>query len=252
MPQIAKSYLDCSATYLTQQERQTCGYNHGYLDAQRDWNLHKFPPGSGGDDSCPPNHHYSLEYCNGYSEGYAYEWNTLFGQQPQTQPQPQKQGTHVITTIQPLNSSNSGVGRNQEIVGNTPMQDIGHNIPVISHIIGNKSTGVYHNENGIFIPWTTLCNAGQSYLNETCESLINSDGSLTTAGNKAFSCIQTGIAIAAGAHNYLGLSPSVIGSLLRLGASMTGCNGIVDINKVQTTPLINTLLQITGNAPKQK
>lgn len=151
-----------------------------------------------------------------------------------------------------LNSSNSGVGGNQEIVGNTPMQDIGHNIPVISHIIGNKSTGVYHNENGIFIPWTTLCSAGQSYLNETCDSMINSDGSLTAAGDKAFSCIQTGIAIAAGAHNYLGLSPSVIGSLLRLGASMTGCNGIVDIKKVQNAPLINTLLQITGNTTKPK
>jgi hypothetical protein len=85
-------------------------------------------------------------------------------------------------------------------------------------------------------------------LNETCDSLINSDGSLTGQGDKAFSCIQTGIAIAAGANHYLGLSPSVIGPLLGLGASMTGCGGIVDINKVQNIPMIQTLLQIAGTA----
>jgi hypothetical protein len=27
-----------------------------------------------------------------------------------------------------------------------------------------KHTGVFHNENGVFIPWTTLCSASQSYL----------------------------------------------------------------------------------------
>ncbi len=53
MPQIAKADTDCSQTYLTQQEKYNCGYNRGYLDAQRDWNLHRFPPGSRGDNSCP-------------------------------------------------------------------------------------------------------------------------------------------------------------------------------------------------------
>jgi hypothetical protein len=127
-------------------------------------------------------------------------------------------------------------------------KSLGQNIPLISKIVGNRTTGVYHNENGIFIPWTTVCNAGQSYLNETCNSLINSDGSLTSQGDKTFSCIQTGIGIAAAANHYLGLSPSVIGPLLGLGASATGCGGIVDINKVQNIPMIQTLLQITGNA----
>jgi hypothetical protein len=37
--------------------------------------------------------------------------------------------------------------------------------------------GIFHNENGEFIPWSTLCNAEQSYLLEPCDSLINPDGS---------------------------------------------------------------------------
>jgi tetratricopeptide (TPR) repeat protein len=32
---------DCSRTDLTQQERYTCGYIHGYEDAQTDWNSHR-------------------------------------------------------------------------------------------------------------------------------------------------------------------------------------------------------------------
>jgi hypothetical protein len=36
MQQTAKAYTYCSRTFLTQDERYKCGYNHGYIDAQRD------------------------------------------------------------------------------------------------------------------------------------------------------------------------------------------------------------------------
>jgi hypothetical protein len=82
MPQIAKADTDCSQTYLTQQEKYNCGYNRGYLDAQRDWNLHRFPPGSGGDNSCPHAKEHTLKYCNGYQIGYTTSRNARLNQGP--------------------------------------------------------------------------------------------------------------------------------------------------------------------------
>jgi hypothetical protein len=79
MAQIAKAYMDCSRP-ATQDERYTCGYNHGYLDAQRDWNLHRFPPESGGNNSCPHMTEHTPEYCNGYQIGYTASWNARLNQ----------------------------------------------------------------------------------------------------------------------------------------------------------------------------
>jgi Tfp pilus assembly protein PilV len=52
--------------------------------------------------------------------------------------------------------------------GNTPWQEFGVFIGPFQ-----KHTGVFHNENGVFIPWTTMCAAEQSYLVESCGSLLN-------------------------------------------------------------------------------
>ena len=79
-PQIAKANTDCSQTYLTQNERYNCGYNRGYLEAQRDWNLHRIPPGSGGNNSCPQAKKHTPEYCNGYEIGYTASWNARLNQ----------------------------------------------------------------------------------------------------------------------------------------------------------------------------
>jgi hypothetical protein len=92
---------DCSRTDLTQQERYTCGYIHGYEDAQTDWNLHRFPPDSGGDNSCPHVTEHTPGYCNGYAKGYTYEWNTLIST---TQSQSQSQPPPSIRT-QPQNTT---------------------------------------------------------------------------------------------------------------------------------------------------
>jgi hypothetical protein len=45
--------------------------------------------------------------------------------------------------------------QNTTTSGNTPWQEFG---VFFGHI--QKHTGVFHNENGVFIPWTTLCGAG--------------------------------------------------------------------------------------------
>lgn len=64
-----------------------------------------------------------------------------------------------------------GIVRAQSTItsGTTPWQEFGVFFGPIQ-----KHTGVFHNENGVFIPWTTLCTAEQSYLLESCDSMINS------------------------------------------------------------------------------
>ena len=44
-------------------------------DAQRDWNLDRFPPLSEGDNSCPRANTHTPEYCSGYQIGYTDSWN---------------------------------------------------------------------------------------------------------------------------------------------------------------------------------
>jgi hypothetical protein len=95
--QIAKAETNCSRTDLTQAERYTCGYNHGYLDAQTDWNLNR-----GEDNSCPHATEHTLEYCNGYAKGYTYEWNTLISTtESQSQSQPPSIQTQPQNTTTP-------------------------------------------------------------------------------------------------------------------------------------------------------
>jgi hypothetical protein len=107
-----------------------------------------------------------------------------------------------------------------------------------------KHTGVFHNENGVFIPWTTLCcSTEQSYLVESCNSLINPDGSLTSDGDKAVGCITNGaiITVLAGQFNLpLGTIRSILGGL----AGPTGCSGVVNL---VASPDLQRLVQIAGS-----
>ena len=108
-----------------------------------------------------------------------------------------------------------------------------------------KHTGVFHNENGVFIPWTTLCSSAESYLLESCDSLIDSNGVLTSAGDKAIGCITNG-AIVTIIATKLNMQLGSINNLLGGLAGMTGCSGIVNLNKVQASPDIQRLAQFAG------
>jgi hypothetical protein len=105
----------------------------------------------------------------------------------------------------------------------------------------NKVTGYSYNELGVFIPWTKLCDKGQSYLIESCSNLVDpSTDSLTKEGDKAVNCIIHGIAYGSKLNGVLGIS--LAKTLLNLGASLTGCGGIVDIHVIfrQTSELFKT------------
>ena len=75
MPQIAKADIDCSADLSHTSGWYNSDYNHGYTDAQRDWNLQRFTVQSGGDNSCPNAEGHTFEYCDGYQNGYTVSWN---------------------------------------------------------------------------------------------------------------------------------------------------------------------------------
>jgi hypothetical protein len=108
-----------------------------------------------------------------------------------------------------------------------------------------KHTGVFHNENGVFIPWTTLCGAEQRYLVESCNSLINPDGSLTGNGDRAVGCITNGAILTVLASQF-NLPLDTIKSLLGGLAGPTGCSGIVNLDQIQTSPDLQRLVQIAG------
>jgi hypothetical protein len=110
-----------------------------------------------------------------------------------------------------------------------------------------QHTGVFHNENGVFIPWTTLCNAGQAYLLQSCSSLVTPDGSLTSPGNTAVECITNGAIITALAGKF-NLPVDALKGLLGALATPTGCGGIVNLEQISNSPDIQRLVQIAGSA----
>ena len=78
--------------------RCVSGWNHAISQAQTDWNSGQYNKiQDGGNPYCPTGH--TQAYCNGYTKGYTYEWNTLYQGQPGqptipngTSPQPQQCG----------------------------------------------------------------------------------------------------------------------------------------------------------------
>lgn len=151
----------------------------------------------------------------------------------------------VIFLLAPLLSVLLGtpgivLAQNTTTSGNSPWQEFGVFLGPIQ-----KHTGVFHNENGVFIPWTTLCASGQTYLLESCGSLVNPDGSLTSAGDTAVGCITNG-AIATVIASQFNIPLNTIKSLLGSLAKQTGCGGIVNMDQIQTSPDLQRLVQSAG------
>jgi hypothetical protein len=116
-------------------------------------------------------------------------------------------------------------------------------VPLIGGFIASQSkqTGVLHNEQGIFIPWSVLCTHGQQYLQQYCSQLVDpSTGALTPAGDKAVSCIRNGAIIAAYAEKHGMNAPQVLG----LAASIFGCGGIANLNQMQSSSYVQALVNI--------
>lgn len=181
---------------------------------------------------CPSGH--TDSYCNGFATGYA-SVSSNGNSAHNTEQGSANHTPQVTNSNQPLSSQNSG-GTN----ATTPQITSGWQEYVVPLV--NTHLGVFHNENGVFIPWRTLCNNTQQYLLKSCDLLINPDGSLTSDGDRAVGCIWNG-AVLTGAGIKLHLPLGSIGNILGGLASLTGCGDIANINQIQSSPIVQSAQQ---------
>jgi hypothetical protein len=174
--------------------------------------------------------HRSSEFCSGYYNGV--NGNAYFSQGNTQQTQ---SGTYSG------NSPTTTTNQQPAFIG----KDFGDftDIPIVGGTIGNHQTGVLHNEQGVFIPWSKICDSGQTVLQQQCSSLVNPNGSLTSQGDTAVECIRNGLAAAIVAQQN-GVGQGLTKGALSFLAPLTGCGGIVDINQVASNPMFQQILQI--------
>jgi hypothetical protein len=146
-----------------------------------------------------------------------------------------------VTTTSPPQTQTTG-----SFVG----EDFGdfHDIPLIGGLV-SRHTGLLHNEQGIFVPWTVMCPRVQQFLVEQCSTLINPDGSLTSQGDRAIGCIRNGLAIAVANTHTINLPFGTLRGLLGGLAGATGCGGIVNLNQIQNTDMFQFLLHSVNIGP---
>ena len=85
------------------------------------------------------------------------------------------------------------------------------------------------------IDWNTLCTdlSQMNILLQTCNHLVNSNGTLTPAGNTTMGCIKSILSLGLGAiHRGTSLSSAIFG--LGLLAQPTGCGNTVNMNAVES------------------
>ena len=94
------------------------------------------------------------------------------------------------------------------------------------------------------IDWNTLCtDLSQMYIVlQTCNHLVNSDGTLTYAGNTTMGCIKSILSLDLGAiHRGTSLSSAIFG--LGLLVQPTGCGNTVNMNAIESPNQFRFLTQ---------
>jgi hypothetical protein len=120
------------------------------------------------------------------------------------------------------------------------------NIPLVGPMLASHSvkTTILRNERGIFIPWSFACQKLQSYLIPSCDTLVQ-NGVLTHEGDRAIGCIRNGFAAAILANEYH-ISFDTIKSALSFAGPITGCGGIVNLDSIPNSPLLQNILGFAG------
>ncbi len=109
-----------------------------------------------------------------------------------------------------------------------------------SDVDRNSSSG---SQTGRGINWMSICNTLQRALYSSCNSLVNSDGTLTSEGNRALTCIRNGALLAAAA-GLSSIPPGFIARGLQTLEGPTGCAGIVNWNIVNQIASVATILNL--------
>ena len=93
--------------------------------------------------------------------------------------------------------------------------------------------------------WMNACSTIQQFLYQSCDAYVNSDGTLTDEGDSAVVCIRNG-AVLAGGGVIGGVPPSIAADILGGLAEMTGCGGIVDMEKVKQMVSLGGLTDLSS------
>ena len=108
----------------------------------------------------------------------------------------------------------------------------------------NDNSGSATNSEGSQGNYAGICQTVQPVLLQSCDTLVNPDGSLTSAGTSALGCIRNRIVLDGGA-TLLGVPLHVVLAGLSILAAPTSCGGIVDMsgfNRLSNIGSIGSLL----------
>jgi hypothetical protein len=93
--------------------------------------------------------------------------------------------------------------------------------------------------------WNDICTTLQPVLFQSCSELVNSDGTFTEDGERAYGCVKNGVLLAGGGMA-LQLPLPVITAALRALETPTGCGGIVDWSSIDQVSNLGGILQFFG------
>ena len=85
----------------------------------------------------------------------------------------------------------------------------------------------------------------QLALYQSCDELVNSDGSLTDQGQHAFYCIRNGALLGGGAKLLVPVAPTgMIIRGLEMLAGPTGCGGIVKLDALRQISGLGSIISV--------
>ena len=82
------------------------------------------------------------------------------------------------------------------------------------------------------IDWSGKCQLVQVALTQSCDMLVNPDGSLSDQGRHAMNCIRNGALLGSGAK-LIGIPTGIILGGLRMLAGPTGCDDVVNADALK-------------------
>ena len=88
-----------------------------------------------------------------------------------------------------------------------------------------------------------ICTILKLALYSSCDSLVNSYGTLTDEGDRSFICIRNGALLAAGA-GLNSIPPDFISRGLQIIEKQTGCGGIVNWNTINDIASVAEILNL--------
>jgi hypothetical protein len=93
--------------------------------------------------------------------------------------------------------------------------------------------------------WNEVCNTLQPVLLQSSSELVDSDGTFTQDGERAFGCIRNGVLLTGGGIG-LQVPIPIITAALRVLETSTGCDGIVDWSSIDQVSNLGGILQFFG------